>query len=67
MFGLRRKVDDPTYVSWKDISDLREAAIQEGDYDLFERASLALKIAVRGHRYFRECEFEIRRRRLTST
>jgi hypothetical protein len=63
LFGLRRKAD-PTRVTWKDIRQLKEAAIVENDPVLFEYCSKAISIGFRNNVFYRCCEFEIRRRRL---
>lgn len=60
---LRRK-PNPSKVSFKDIKALKEAAIQEDDYGLFETCSKALYIGFRNNIFYRQCEYEIRRRRL---
>lgn len=63
--GLRlRRKPDPTRVTWNDIRALKERAIQEGNYNLFEMASKALHIGMKHNRFYRECEFEIRRKRI---
>jgi hypothetical protein len=65
LFSLRRK-PDPRRVTWDDIRQLKDAAVQEGNYRLFEDCSKALHIGFRNNFFYRTCEFEVRRRRLAA-